>query len=218
MRLYGYFRSSAAYRVRIAIALKGLACEMHPVNLVASEQQADAYRDINPQALVPALMLDSGEVISQSMAILEWLEESHPQPALYARDPIRRAGQRSLCQHIACDIHPLNNLRVLHYLRETLGQAQETIDAWYRHWIRTGFEALEPVLAAQSDPFSLGERPGMVEALLVPQVYNARRFAVELDPYPAIRALDARCNSLDAFRSAHPHRQPDTPEALRDLS
>ena len=218
MRLYSYFRSSAAYRIRIALALKGLAYDIHPVNLVASEQRAAPYREINPQGLVPAVALDDGTTISQSMAILEWLEETYPQPPLYDADAIVRAQQRALCQHIACDIHPLNNLRVLHYLRDDLALDEDAVSTWYAHWVREGFNAMESAVARMPSPFSLGDEPGMVEVLLVPQMYNARRFSVDLQAYPSLRALDARCAEIEAFIAAHPSRQPDTPEALRSPS
>lgn len=211
MKLFTYFRSSASYRVRIGLGLKGVARTDLPVNLVANEQQSPDYRNHNQQGLVPALMLDSGEVIGQSTAILEWLEETHPEPPLYPRDAVARARMRAWCQHIACDMHPLNNLRVLRYLKSTLGQSQEVIDTWYAHWIHTGFATLEPVVAKLGGRFSLGDRPGMLEVFIVPQVYNARRFAVDLEDYEAIRDLEARCLRLDAFREAHPDHQPDTP-------
>ncbi|MEE4280159.1 MAG: maleylacetoacetate isomerase [Halieaceae bacterium] len=218
MKLYSYFRSSAAFRVRIALGLKGLAYEVLPVDLVANEQRADDYLSLNPQALLPTLVKDDGAALTQSMAILEWLEETHPQPALYPSDADERARYRALCLHIACDIHPLNNLRVLRYLSDEFGCDKDTVARWYGHWIRTGFEALEPVAASWSSNFSLGDRPGLFEVCLAPQIYNARRFAVDLDAFPALRLIDARCAELEAFRSAHPHRQIDTPEALREES
>jgi maleylacetoacetate isomerase len=215
MDLYSYFRSSASYRVRIALQLKGVTCNYRPINLVENEQMSEEYRARNTQGLVPALVLDSGDVIGQSVAILEWLEESHPEPSLYPQDPIERAQMRSLCQHIACDVHPLNNLRVLRYLKDRLGQSQDSIGEWYAHWVHTGFDTLEPLVAAMPAPFSLGDRPGMLEVMIVPQVYNARRFEVLLEDYPAICGLDERCASLDAFARAHPSRQPDTPDSER---
>lgn len=215
MKLYAYFRSSAAYRVRIALGLKGQPFEVAAVNLLKQEQRSAEYRQTNPQALVPSLELDSGEVLGQSVAILEWLEETHPTPALYARDALERAAQRSLCSHIACDIHPLNNLRILRYLGDELAQSQESVSRWYAHWVREGFNAVEMAVAAYGEGFSLGERPGMVEAMVIPQLYNARRFKVPVDDFPAILSLDERCQSLDAFHHAHPGRQPDTPEEER---
>jgi len=218
VRLYTYFRSSAAYRVRIALALKGLAAELRPVDLAAGEQAGDDFRDRNPQGLVPVLETDDGACLSQSVAILEWLEETRPEPALYPAGAIERARYRALCQHIACDIHPLNNLRVLRYLGGPLSQSKEAIDAWYAHWITLGFNALETEVARWDQDFSLGDRPGIFEVMLVPQLYNARRFAVAIDAFPALVDLDARCAVMEAFRAAHPHRQPDTPEELRDAS
>ncbi|MFT7288458.1 MAG: maleylacetoacetate isomerase [Halieaceae bacterium] len=211
MQLFSYYRSSAAYRTRIALNLKELQYDIVPVDLTKDEQRQDAYLRENAQGLVPALKLDSGEVLTQSQAILEWLEETFPTPALYAADPFDRAGQRALCQHIACDIHPLNNLRVLRYLRNDLDLAQAQVNDWYAHWIQLGFTAIEEALARSPDNFSLGERPGMLEILLVPQVYNALRFKVPMDEFPAIIALDQRCAPLNAFQAAHPDAQPDSP-------
>ncbi len=211
MELYGYFHSSAAYRVRIALGLKGITVESVPVSLIESENRTEEYLAANPQGLVPALRLDSGEVIGQSTAILEWLEERFPEPALYPQDQIARARHRALCQHIACDIHPLNNLRVLRYLKGPLGQEQESVNTWYAHWIHEGFRALE-IETANIDRFSLGDTPGMFEVMLVPQLFNARRFNVDLAPFPALQALDARCSELDAFANAHPFQQADAPQ------
>ncbi len=208
MKLYAYFRSSSSYRLRIALNLKGLAYETVPVNLVAGEQRGEAYRALNPQGLVPAL--DTGDAqLVQSTAILEWLEEQYPEPPLYPADALARARVRGLCQHIACEIQPLNNLGVLGYLRETLGQDEIAVSRWYAHWVTRGFESLEA--AAPADGFIGGATPGMAEAFLVPQLYNARRFAVDLAPFPRLVAIDARCVDLDAFARAHPDRQPDAP-------
>ncbi len=215
MRLYGYFHSSAAYRVRIALGLKGLDWEDAVVKLTDDEQQGDRYRALNPQGLVPALETDEGKILGQSTAILEWLEEAHPKPPLYPEDKLERAHIRALCQHIACDIHPLNNLRVLRHLKQEYGQTQESVDRWYAHWILRGFAALEIAIAELPSEFSLNTQPGMLEVFLVPQVYNARRFAVPLDTFPAIQELDERCQKIPAFVNAHPLRQPDTPESLR---
>ncbi|MDP5070462.1 MAG: maleylacetoacetate isomerase, partial [Congregibacter sp.] len=192
MELYSYFRSSAAYRVRIALGLKDLQHTIIPVNISTGQQRQEDYLQRNPQGLVPALRLNSGEVLAQSGAILEWLEETYPHPALYPQDPIQRAQHRALCQHIACDIHPLNNLRVLRYLRGTLNLPQSQVDDWYTHWIETGFAALERVISEFSTEFSLGAAPGMLEIFLIPQVFNAYRFNVDLTPFPGIVALDVR--------------------------
>ncbi len=206
MRLYGYFRSSAAYRVRIALALKGLSWETVPVNLLKGEQLRDEYRRINPQGRVPSL--DIGEhILIQSPAILEYLEEVHPQPPLLPRDPLARARVRAACALIACDIHPLNNLSVLSYLKRNFGQEQPAIDAWYVHWVTEGFKALEQMLSP--GPFAFGDKPTLADVYLVPQVYNARRFKVPLEIFPKIVAADAACNEIEAFRAAAPEKQPD---------
>jgi maleylacetoacetate isomerase len=216
VQLYSYYRSSAAYRVRIALALKQVDYEVIPVDLVANEQRAEAYRERNPQALVPALARDDGPALAQSWAILEWLEETHPRPSLYPAGTDAKAQYRALCLHIACDIHPLNNLRVLRYLTNTLECDEDAVKHWYAHWIQTGFEALEPEAASWGDGFSLGEAPGLFEVCLVPQIYNARRFDVDLSAFPALQQLEQRCAPLSAFHTAHPHRQKDTPENLRE--
>lgn len=213
MQLYSYFRSTAAYRVRIALRLKELEHEVITVDLLRGEQRTEAYLKENPQGLVPALKLSSGEVIGQSGAILEWLEECYPTPALYPNDPLQRATHRALCQHISCDIHPLNNLRVLQYLRDRLQQSDDAVDRWYSHWIQGGFVAIETALEQQSTDFSLGERPGMLELMLIPQVFNARRFHVDIEAFPRICALDQRCNTLPAFADSHPSLQADAPPA-----
>lgn len=209
LRLHGYYRSSAAFRVRIALNLKGLAYATVPVNLLAGEQRASAYLARNPQGLVPALELSDGTVLTQSPAILEWLEETHPQPPLLPADPLARARVRALCDAVACDIHPLNNLRVLRYLEHTLGGDKAARDAWYRHWVREGFTALEAQIGEGA--FCAGDAPGMAEAFLVPQVYNALRFEVDMGEFPRLAALYARCLALRPFGDAHPDAQPDRP-------
>lgn len=207
MQLYGYFRSSCAYRVRIALNLKQIECEMQAVNLVAGEQREAGYLEKNPQGLVPALVLDNGEVITQSTAILEWLEECYPGVPLFPKDRLERARCRSLCNLIACDIHPLDNLRVLKYLVNELGATEAQKLDWYRHWIAQGFTALEPQL--QPAPFAMGAAPGMVEVYLVPQVYNALRFNQDMSAFPRIMALYETCNPLPAFQAAAPEAQAD---------
>lgn len=213
LTLYGYWRSSAAYRVRIALNLKGLAYRQVPVHLVrdGGEQHGKAYQALNPQGLVPLLVDDEngGVPIAQSLAIIEYLEEIFPVPAILPADPVARAQVRALALHLACDVHPLNNLRVLQYLSRELGVDDAAKNAWYRHWVAEGLAAVEQGLAAYGDTFSLGTRPGYLEACLVPQVYNARRFDCDLDAYPRILALTARCEALDAFRHAAPDAQPD---------
>jgi maleylacetoacetate isomerase/maleylpyruvate isomerase len=206
MRLYTYFRSSAAYRVRIALNLKGLPYESIPINLVKGEQSAPGYASVNPQGRVPSLETD-GAVLMQSPAILEYLDETHPEPPLLPSDPVARARVRAACALIACDIHPLNNLAVLRYLKRQLGQEQAAIDAWYVHWIVEGFDALEKMIG--SGPFAFGRRPTLADVYLVPQVANARRFKIALDAYPRIAAADAACAALEAFAAAAPERQPD---------
>ena len=210
LTLYSYWRSTAAYRVRIALHLKGLAYRQVPVHLLkdGGQQHSAEYRALNPQELVPLLV--DGEVrIAQSIAILEYLDEVYPLPALLPADPAQRAQVRALALHIACDVHPLNNLRVLQYLSNQLGVADQAKDAWYRHWVGLGLAALEQGLAGFEGGLSLGQRPGYLEACLVPQLYNARRFNCELDAYPRILAMAARCESLDAFKQAAPEVQPD---------
>lgn len=213
LTLYSYWRSSAAYRVRIALNLKGLAYRQVPVHLVqgGGQQRAAAYRALNPQQLVPLLVdeINGGARIAQSLAILEYLEEVFPVPTILPGDPLERAQVRALALHIACEIHPLNNLRVLQYLSGELGVDDAAKDAWYRHWVATGLAAVEQGLEAFGERFSLGDRPGYLEACLVPQVYNARRFACDLAPFPRIRQLAERCEALEAFRNAAPEVQPD---------
>jgi maleylpyruvate isomerase len=217
VKLYTYFRSSAAWRVRIALNLKGLPYEAVPVHLVrhGGEQLQDGYRAINPSALVPSLQ-DDGATITQSMAIVEYLEETHPAVPLLPSAPLERARVRELAQMIACDIHPLNNLRVLRYLVRTLGLKDEAKNAWYRHWIGEGFAALEAQLArdaaghgAAPGRFCHGDTPTIADCFLVPQVYNAARFDVDMTPYPRIAGIDAACAELPAFAQAHPSRQGD---------
>lgn len=213
LTLYGYWRSSAAYRVRIALNLKGLAYRQVPVHLVKNggQQHAPEYLALNPQGLVP-LLVDTGNGgvrIAQSLAILEYLDEVFPVPALLPADPAQRAQVRALALHIACDIHPLNNLRVLQYLTSELGASDEAKNAWYRHWVDSGLAAVEQGLAAFDGRLSLGERPGYLEACLIPQLYNARRFECDLNGYPRILAIAARCEALDAFKNAAPEVQPD---------
>ncbi|HTZ71112.1 MAG TPA: maleylacetoacetate isomerase [Acetobacteraceae bacterium] len=207
MKLYEYFRSSATYRVRIALNLKKIAVEMVPIHLLRNggEQDAPSYRAINPQGRVPALVLDDGTTLIQSPAILEWLEETYPDPPLLPRDPIARAHVRGIAALIACDIHPLNNLSVLTYLRNNFNVAQDKVDVWYRHWITTGFTALEQMLSA---PYCCGDGVTLADVMLVPQVANARRFGTDLTPFPRITAIEQTCLALPAFDAARPEVQP----------
>ena len=209
MKLYTYFRSSAAYRVRIALNLKGVSSEMIPIHLLKQGglNKKPEYRAVNPQMRVPALQLDSGDVLIQSLAIIEYLDEVHPKPPLLPRDPLERAKVRALAQMIACDIHPLNNTSPLRYLKHQLGQDQAKIDAWYHHWILEGFEPLETML--RPAPYAFGGEVTLADICLVPQVYNARRLKVPLDRFPKIVAVDAACAKLGPFEQARPENQPD---------
>ncbi len=210
MKLYDYFRSSAGYRVRIALALKGLTPERIPVHLLKGEQRAAGYRAVNPAALVPALEID-GQVLTQSLAIIEYLEEIHPQPPLLPSDPLLRAEVRAAALTVACDIHPLNNLRVLAYLEGAMGQDKEARKVWYRHWIAEGLSMLEAQLAPRpaGGPYAFGAAPGLADLCLVPQLTNARRFGCPVEAYPTLLAIEAACNALPAFQSAHPAQQAD---------
>ena len=206
MILYDYALSSASYRVRIALALKGLQVTSVQKNLRDGEQRHEDFLTINSQGLVPALTLDDGTTLTQSVAIIEYLDEIYPEPPLLPASSLARARVRALAQLITCDIHPLNNLRVLRYLQNDLNLDKEVRDTWYRHWIQLGFEALEWSLArdAAGGRFCHGDTPTLADVCLVPQVFNARRFAVALEPYPRIAAIDAACRELPAFQSAAP--------------
>ena len=200
MKLYDYFRSSASYRVRIALNLKGVAYEKLPVNLLQGQQRSDDYRAVNPQQLVPALDTGSG-ILTQSLAICEYLEETVPEPPLLPADPLARARVRSLAQCVACDIHPIANLRVLNRLRRDLDVEEPQVGEWIRHWIGVGFEAIE----AQLDPrsaYACGDAVTLADVCLAPQHFNAVRFETPLEAYPGIRAVVARCNALPAFADA----------------
>jgi len=209
LKLYSYFRSSAAYRVRIALNLKNLAYEIVPIHLTrhGGEQLGPEYRAVNPQMRVPSLVLDNGEVLVQSLAIIEYLDEVHRSPPLLPDDPIERAKARAIAQIVACDIHPLDNLAPLRYLKRQLGHEQAAIDAWYAHWIVTGFEAIEAMIAA--GPYAVGSAVTIADIFLVPQVANARRFKVAIEPFKRILAVDAACQRIPAFEKARPENQPD---------
>ena len=211
MKLIGYFRSSAAYRVRIALHLKGIAVEHASRHLRKGEQRAPDYAALNPQMLVPALVLDSGDVLTQSLAILEYLEETHPEPPLLPRDPVGRARVRALALIPTADIHPIQNLRVMNYLREKFGQTEESAFAWSRHWIETGFDAYEATVARdpKTGTFSHGDAPTMADLCLIPQVFNAARFKVDMKKYPTIQRIYDACMRLPAFDAAQPGKQPD---------
>ncbi|ADN76778.1 maleylacetoacetate isomerase [Ferrimonas balearica DSM 9799] len=210
LTLYGYWRSSAAYRVRIACHHKGLAFDNRSVHLVrdGGEQHLPAYGVLNPNHLVPTLV-DGDLILNQSLAIIEYLDEAYPMPALLPEGPVARAKARALAQNIASDCHPLNNLRVLKYLGSELKASEAQKTAWYHHWIKTAFEGLELQLEQTSGEFCVGDEVSIADVCLVPQVYNAERFKVALDDYPLIRAITARCRALESFSLAAPEQQPD---------
>ena len=210
MKHYTYFRSSAAYRVRIALNLKGLSPEPIAIHLTkdGGKQHTPEFRTINPQGRVPALVLDSGDILTQSLAIIEYLDETHPNPPLLPKDPVKRAKVRAFAQVIACDIHPLNNLVALQYLRRVLKHEQTEIDAWYHHWVIEGFKTLETMV--ESGPYAFGNAVTVADICLVPQMANARRLKVPLDAFPKLVAVDAALLKLPAFDKARPENQPDT--------
>jgi maleylpyruvate isomerase len=210
VKLYTYFRSSAAFRVRIALNLKGLAYEAQYVHLAKGEHRRPEYAGIYPQGLLPTLLSD-GEALSQSLAIIEYLEETHPQPPLLPREAGARARVRSLSLLVACEIHPLNNLRTLQYLKRSLGQTEEQIASWYRHWIADGLGKLEADLAGskQTGRFSHGDAPSMADCCLVPQIFNAKRYEADLAAYPTVMRVFDECMKLAAFDRAQPAKQPD---------
>jgi maleylacetoacetate isomerase len=204
--LYDYYRSSAAYRVRIALNLKGVDYESRPVNLAEAAQRSEDYRTVNPQGLVPMLEID-GHRLTQSLSIIMYLATRFPEPPLLPADPAEAAHVRAMALLIACDIHPLNNLRVLKYLKGELGHSQDEVDAWYVHWIEEGLAALEAMAAPGAGQFLYGDAPTIADVCLVPQLYNARRFNVPLDAYPNLLRADENANRLDAFALAHPDKQ-----------
>ncbi len=204
--LYDYFRSSAAYRVRIALNLKGVDYERRAVNLADSAQKSDEYRALNPQGLVPTLEVD-GHRLTQSLAIMVYLDQTIPEPVLMPRDPFDGAHVRAMAMAIACDIHPLNNLRVLKYLKGELGHSQDEVDRWYAHWITEGLGPLEAMAARRAGSFLFGDAPTIADVCLVPQLFNARRFNVPLDAYPTLLRADENANRIEAFAAAHPDRQ-----------
>jgi len=210
LTLHTYFRSSAAFRVRIALNLKGLAYESVPVHLLrhGGEQHLADFKALNPSELLPVLQ-DGGRVLTQSLSILEYLEERYPEPALLPGTAEDRAFIRSLALDVACEIHPVNNLRVLQHLTASFGATEEQRRAWVQHWIRLGFEAIEQRLAGQPGGFCVGHQPTMADAVLVPQIFNAQRFGVDLAAYPTIQGVWNHCMGLPAFEQAAPGRQPD---------
>ena len=209
MKLYTYFRSSAAFRVRIALNLKGLAYEPVFVHLAKGEHRAAAYAKVNPQALLPTLELDDGTRLTQSLAIIEYLDEKHPQKPLVPKDAQQRARVRSLSYLIASEIHPLNNLRVLQHLKRALSQSEDQVNAWYRHWIADGLGKLEAELATSKGRFCHGDTPSMADCCLVPQIFNAKRYQSDLAPYPETMRVFEACMHLEAFDRAQPSKQPD---------
>ena len=208
MILHGYWRSGTSYRTRIALNLKGLAYEQAGIDLRTGAQKSDAFLALNPQGLVPALEAD-GAVLTQSPAILEWLEETHPEPPLLPTSAVARAQVRAMAALVACDIHPLNNLRVLKALRETFDADQDAVDAWAGRWITAGFEALEALIERHGDGWCFGAAPTLADCCLIPQVYSARRFNTPLDAFPRILAIEEKAAGHPAFMAAHPDRQPD---------
>jgi maleylacetoacetate isomerase len=210
MKLYTFYRSSAAFRVRIALNLKGLTYESVPKHLRHAEHRKTEYLAINPQGLVPVLEHD-GAVLTQSLAIIEYLDERFPTPPLLPRTPAERAQVRAMAQAIACEIHPLNNLRVLDYLREVLGQDDDGVNRWYRHWIAEGLRPLEELVRRQSGDgqYCFGNAVSLADVLLVPQMYNARRFKCDLTPFPTLVKISAHLEQLAAFAAARPEAQPD---------
>ncbi|ENX57046.1 MULTISPECIES: maleylacetoacetate isomerase [Acinetobacter] len=208
MKLYSYFRSSAAYRVRIALNLKALPYETEAVHLVKNEQQLASYRALNPSQLVPTL-LDQDQTFTQSLSILEYLEECYPAKALLPKDLVERAKVRAFAQSIACDIHPINNLRVLKYLQNDLAISNEQKTLWYRHWILEGFHSLEMQLQHSNGQFCFGPQPTFADCCLIPQVYNAKRFKIDLSAFPKIESIYQHCLTLPAFLNATPEQQPD---------
>ena len=211
MKLLNYFRSSTSFRVRIALKLKGIAYDYLPYHLRHGEQRSDAFLKLNPQGLVPALETDEGLVITQSLAIIDYLDEVYPEPPLLPATAGERARVRSIALAMACDVHPLNNLRVLSYLRDPLGHDAETVAEWFRHWCTVEFDALETRLAreAETGRFCHGDRPSLADICLVPQLVNSRRFDCDLTPYPTLRRIEEACMALEAFAAAAPARQPD---------
>lgn len=210
MKLYGYFRSSAAFRVRIALNLKRLDYDSASIHLRRGDQRRPEFLGVNPQGLVPALE-SGGQTLIQSLPIIEYIDETYPEPPLLPSDAAGRARVRALAAIVACDIHPLNNLRVLRYLQRSLGHDEAAIEAWYNHWIDAGFVALERMLAGdrRTGEFCHGDRPGLADITLVPQVVNAQRYRLDLAPYPTVTRIFETCMQLEAFAAAHPERQAD---------
>ena len=209
MELFSYFRSSAAFRVRLALNLKGIPYTLTPISLIKGEEHSAEYLAINPQGFVPALRLDNGQVLTQSQAIIEYLEETYPDKPLLAADPMIRAQQRAFAALIACDIHPLNNLRVLNDLEQRFGAGKEPKEAWYRHWIQQGFTVLEHSLHSRAGQFTWGNTPSLGDVFLLPQTFNALRFNVPMEAYPTIMAIYHNCLAIPEIVAATPEQQTD---------
>lgn len=209
MELYNYFRSSASYRVRIALALKGLAFDYRAVHLVQNEQHAPSYSRLSPARLVPSLVTDDGQVLTQSLAIIEYLDEIHPEPPLLPAGAVARAKVRAMALDIACEIHPLNNLRVLRFLTGELHVGEDDKNRWYRHWVETGLEVVERRLESDPGRFCFGGRPTLADIMLVPQVFNAKRFDCRLDHVPNVTRVFDECMKLSAFTQTQPSECPD---------
>lgn len=209
--LHSYFRSSTSFRLRAALNLKGIETEYRAHHLRFGEQRSPAYLKLNPQGLVPSLELPDGTVLTQSMAIIEYLDETVPEPPLLPEDPVARAQARAMAQMIACEIHPVNNLKILSYLKTEFGAGEEAVANWFRHWVAETFAPLESILAARpsSHAFCCGDAPGLADICLAAQVTNNKRFAVDMTPYPVISAIYERCMQLPAFQKAAPDNQPD---------
>ncbi|TCM69077.1 maleylacetoacetate isomerase/maleylpyruvate isomerase [Acinetobacter calcoaceticus] len=216
MKLYSYYRSSAAYRVRIALNLKQLDYAIHPVHLVKNEQHAALYQQLNPSQLLPTL-IDADLVLTQSLSILEYLEERYPQTPLLPKELALRAKIRAFSQSIACDLHPLNNLRVLKYLKHQLSISEQQKSDWYAHWIVKGFESLELQLKDSDGRFCFGSTASFADCCLIPQVYNALRFNIDLSAFPKIQSINQHCLSLAAFHNAAPEQQPDSESSLKGV-
>ena len=213
IQLYTFWRSSAAYRVRIALGLKGLDYESLTTDLVAGAHKTAAYRDTNPQGLVPALVHD-GRTIAQSLAIIEYLDEVFPAPPLLPADPVQRATVRAMAQAVACDIHPLNNLRVMNYLKADMARSEAEVNVWYGHWIHEGFAGLERLVGEYSatGAYCFGDQPSLADTCLVPQIFNAHRFNIDITTFPRLLAINEHLTSLPAFIAAAPENQPDAPK------
>ena len=211
MKLYSFFRSGTSHRLRIALNLKGLTPEYIPVDLRVDAQAEAPFKAVNPQGLVPAMTLDDGQTLIQSPAIIEWLEERYPEPALLPRDPEARAHVRAMAAIVGCDVHPINNRRILQYLRKSFGANEDAVNAWCGTWIGAGFDAIEALLAQDKarGAFCFGNTPSMADVYLIPQVESARRFKVDLARWPLISAVDHACGELPAFAQAAPLAQPD---------